>query len=54
MPELLWLRVGGEQALKSYGSEATLDDVPAVHWRFIEQDCVDWYETETHIFSRIR
>src|SRR5262245_45828396 len=45
-----WLSVGGRSALKSYGPDATLDDVPAVHWRFIEQDCGDWYETDTHIF----
>src|SRR5207249_8540797 len=45
-----WMLVGGKPALKSYGPAATLDDVPAVHWRFIEHDCVDWYETDTHIF----
>jgi serine/threonine protein phosphatase 1 len=45
-----WLSVGGRPALASYGPGATLDDVPAVHWRFMEQDCVDWYETDTHIF----
>jgi len=47
---MMWLRVGGREALESYGPKATLDDVPAVHWRFMERDCVDWYETDTHIF----
>jgi serine/threonine protein phosphatase 1 len=45
-----WLRVGGQQALDSYGRGASLDDVPAAHWRFMELLCVDWYETARHIF----
>jgi serine/threonine protein phosphatase 1 len=27
-----------------------LADVPDEHWNFVEQGCVDWYETETHFF----
>lgn len=46
----MWGRVGGKEALASYGPDATLDDVPAAHWLFLEHDCRDWYETATHIF----
>jgi serine/threonine protein phosphatase 1 len=50
-----WLWVGGKQALESYapapGVPATLDDVPAAHWRFMTETCVDWYETDTHLFA---
>lgn len=50
----MWLQVGGAECLRSYGERpgraGTLDDVPAAHWRFLERDCVNWYETATHIF----
>lgn len=50
----LWLACGGNSALVSYGSaepdEADLERVPDEHWRFLEEDCVNWYETETHLF----
>lgn len=50
----MWYAVGGMQALASYGPApgrmGTLEDVPERHWRFIESDCVDYFETETHIF----
>jgi serine/threonine protein phosphatase 1 len=48
-----WLRCGGRVALRSYsvlGDAGKLVDVPDEHWHFLEQDCVDWYETETHFF----
>jgi serine/threonine protein phosphatase 1 len=44
----MWLSVGGAQCLASYGG--TLADVPDEHWRFLEDECVDWYETVSHIF----
>jgi serine/threonine protein phosphatase 1 len=44
-----WLHYGGTQTLKSYGAEATLADVPAAHWSFIEQ-CHLLHETEQHFF----
>jgi serine/threonine protein phosphatase 1 len=51
----IWLDCGGRQSLKSYnparGVPATLDDIPPAHWRFIEETCVDWYETDTHLFA---
>jgi serine/threonine protein phosphatase 1 len=48
-----WLACGGRETLQSYGDSAvggTLDDVPAEHWRFLNDVCVDWYEIDTHFF----
>ena len=48
-----WLAFGGDATLASYGSPeapATLDDVPARHWKFLENGCRDYFETETHFF----
>lgn len=42
-----WLQVGGDATLRAYGS---LDAVPAAHWRFLEEQCVDSWECETHFF----
>jgi serine/threonine protein phosphatase 1 len=49
----LWLNCGGEAALMSYAPDAdnpSLRDVPRSHWNFLERDCVDFFETESHIF----
>ncbi len=50
----LWLACGGRETLQSYGvSDPVLSDlkeVPESHWTFLERDCLDWYETETHFF----
>lgn len=50
----MWYAVGGMQALASYGKTpgrmGTLEDVPERHWRFFDDDCVDYFETETHLF----
>jgi serine/threonine protein phosphatase 1 len=59
-----WLHFGGRATLQSYGVQVqedengilpfaipgTLDDVPANHWQFLENDCVLWHETDTHFF----
>ena len=48
-----WLQCGGREAIESYalpGRPATLRDVPPDHWHFLTQNCIDWYETDTHIF----
>ena len=46
-----WLLNGGDATLRSYaGARATLRDVPAEHWRFLEGGLVDYLETDTHIF----
>lgn len=50
----LWLSCGGRETLASYGipfeSSVNLDRVPERHWRFLEHDCRNWHETETHLF----
>ena len=48
-----WMTFGGVEALESYAGPdgvATLDDVPESHWHFLRRLCIDWYETETHVF----
>ncbi len=47
-----WERCGGDATLASYAgmAEEWFDNVPQQHWRFLEETCVDWYETDTHIF----
>jgi serine/threonine protein phosphatase 1 len=48
-----WLGYGGDATLASYasgGRRGSLDDVPDAHWHFLESDCVNYYETATHIF----
>jgi serine/threonine protein phosphatase 1 len=49
----MWLSVGGMQALGSYavnGLPAHPDSIPPFHWEFLERGCVDYFETDTHIF----
>lgn len=43
-----WRRVGGEETLASYGG--SLDGVPARHWDFIENGCLNFWENSTHFF----
>jgi serine/threonine protein phosphatase 1 len=46
-----WMFSGGLETLLSYGgNRATVKDVPAEHWRFLEKELVDYLETPTHIF----
>jgi len=48
-----WLFNGGEQTLASYsrpGRQGILKDIPESHWDFLDHVCVDWFETEHHIF----
>jgi serine/threonine protein phosphatase 1 len=51
---LMWLACGGRETLLSYGvsdpAASDLKDIPEAHWRFLEQDLVDWHETDAHIF----
>jgi serine/threonine protein phosphatase 1 len=47
----MWLSVGGAKALASYGPFATLADVPAAHWDFLDDRLVDYHETDTHVFA---
>ncbi len=50
----LWLAVGGVETLHSYGIAPYEiidgEHVPARHRQFLEKDCRDWYETDTHIY----
>jgi Calcineurin-like phosphoesterase len=48
-----WLNFGGIDTLESYapvGQMASLAEVPATHWHFLKHTCIDWYETDSHIF----
>jgi serine/threonine protein phosphatase 1 len=50
----IWLACGGQTTLASYGAptlRATeLRRVPQAHWDFLENTCVNWFETATHVF----
>jgi serine/threonine protein phosphatase 1 len=49
----MWILCGGRETLMSYGHELydkVYDRIPERHWQFLESDCRDWYETETHLF----
>jgi serine/threonine protein phosphatase 1 len=51
--EPTWRSHGGEQTLKSYApgkEKPSLVDVPDEHWEFLEHQCLDYFETETHLF----
>lgn len=39
-----------EMMLCARESDAELGDVPDEHWHFLESVCLDWHETDTHIF----
>ncbi len=43
-----WLGVGGDATLRSYGG--SLNAVPPAHWHFLEAQCVDLWECDTHFF----
>jgi serine/threonine protein phosphatase 1 len=49
-----WLACGGQTTLASYGATslkaAELRKVPQAHWDFLEKECVNWYETSSHLF----
>ena len=48
-----WIACGGDAALRSYarsGSDGELEDIPDVHWRFVQHDCRPYFETGTHFF----
>ena len=45
-----WLKLGGKQTLDSYCTYRTdIEVIPAEHVRFI-RGCLNYFETETHIF----
>lgn len=49
-----WCDVGGDATLRSYapfdGDAGKLDDVPEHHWRFLADELLPYFETDTHIF----
>lgn len=48
-----WRKAGGQQALASYSiyeRHPKLNQIPMEHWEFIEKTCVNFWETENHIF----
>jgi serine/threonine protein phosphatase 1 len=49
-----WVHSGARPTLASYAhghqGKVTLRDVPRAHWEFLETGCVDWHETDTHLF----
>ena len=44
-----WMNCGGITALDSYGASGRFDLIPDSHIRFLQQ-CVPFFETETHFF----
>ena len=51
--ESRWHRSGGKETLASYSKSRksqTLKQVPDEHWHFIENVCVNWWESEEHFF----
>ncbi|ACK66180.1 metallophosphoesterase [Rippkaea orientalis PCC 8801] len=51
--ECFWLEFGGRETLNSYsklGRKKTLANVPEEHWNFIQNLCVDYWQTDNHIF----
>src|SRR5262249_39930960 len=49
-----WLSCGGIQTLGSYPATNDLATfataIPARHWRFLQDDCVPYYESDAHFF----
>jgi serine/threonine protein phosphatase 1 len=42
----LWLKLGGSQTEQSYGGAG----IPDRHWRFLETECLDVFQTASHVF----
>lgn len=48
-----WKLVGGDATVASYAggtSAGSYIPVPPDHWQFLETSCLDYFETETHVF----
>ncbi len=44
-----WISSWGSKVIQSYPNNS-YDEIPLNHWEFLINECIDWYETETHIF----
>jgi serine/threonine protein phosphatase 1 len=50
-----WLACGGKETLASYGVRIRnklfgFDLIPKAHWKFLEEELVNWYEKGRHLF----
>ncbi|PQO31789.1 metallophosphoesterase family protein [Blastopirellula marina] len=51
-----WMMYGGEETMLSYGVTEEecipehLVSIPEAHWLFLDETCLNYYQTETHIF----
>jgi serine/threonine protein phosphatase 1 len=47
-----WMQVGGREALDSYPASDgyLMDRIPQSHWHYLTHSCVNFHETDTHIF----
>jgi serine/threonine protein phosphatase 1 len=49
-----WIDSGGKQTLASYQANGEFgtfaEAIPARHWRFLEDECLQYHETATHLF----
>jgi serine/threonine protein phosphatase 1 len=49
-----WLKTGGKQTLASYHAnedwQTFAETIPIRHWRFLNDDCVPYHETDAHFF----
>jgi len=48
-----WLKQGGQATVQSYerhGPARGLNAIPKSHWQFLEEQAVDYWETDRHIF----
>jgi serine/threonine protein phosphatase 1 len=51
--EMIWRLCGGQQTLESYapsGDVGKLEHVTQRHWDFLQNQCVNYYETDKHFF----
>ena len=49
-----WMNVGGDKTLQSYspldGADGTLADVPDRHWKWLTNDLLPYFESESHFY----
>ncbi len=49
-----WLKFGGDATLQSYapfeGDPGSVSDVPDLHWEFLSNELLPYYESENHFF----